>query len=163
MCFFYFLIFQIMSGLTSRAGEKGRRRGARAKATTTQVPCDGCARAASFSKRKCIEHTGSAWVRNLLLKIGVGTLSGLPLSLSCIISCATMRRTSHHLSFVQERGVICNRLPMMKFQWVCMVGNNNLHHQHHLCSGTVNLQSMYPHLIFLLFSPILFHTVMIVY
>ena len=64
-----------MSGLTSRAGERGRRRGTRAKATTTQVPCAGCARAAQFSKRKCIENTGSAWVRNLLLKIGVGTLS----------------------------------------------------------------------------------------
>ena len=75
MCFFYFLIFQIMSGLTSRAGERGRRRGARAKATTTQVPCAGCARDASLSKRKCIEHTRSAWERNLLLKIGVGTLS----------------------------------------------------------------------------------------
>ena len=64
-----------MSGLTSRAGERGRRRGARAKATTTQVPCAGCARDASLSKRKCIEHTRSAWERNLLLKIGVGTLS----------------------------------------------------------------------------------------
>ena len=61
-----------MSGLLH-----GQVREAGGEATTTQAPCAGCARAAPFSKRKCIEHTRSAWVRNLLLKIGVGTLSAI--------------------------------------------------------------------------------------
>ena len=61
-------------GLTSRAGERGRRRG-KGKGNNNTSAMRWLRTSRTLSKRKCIEHTRSAWVRNLLLKIGVGTLS----------------------------------------------------------------------------------------
>ena len=77
----------------------------------------------------------------------------LPLSLSPpALLCGELSATpQHHITspLLTER---CH----IQFQWVFMVGKNNLHHQHHLCSGS-STQSMHPHLTFLLFSPILFY------